>query len=242
MAFVRSTVPLHHQIAQVLRQRIKDGAYAALRNFPTESRLGAEFGVSRTTVRQALQQLKSEGLIQSRRGFGTQGVPPIKHKGVVRAAGDPLHGSFAGKPRIIRMGPVTAPLKVATFLSLPADSTVFCVVRTHDLRGKPLSVVVSYLELRYGQSFTLSALRNSTMHELLFQQHNIAQSRSVHRIQIWRADAEVAALLKIGLADPVLNIQSSVYAADQTPIRWTENYFKEDMYEYTSEMQWSDPG
>jgi len=53
--------------------------------------------------------------------------------------------------------------------------------------------------------------------------------------------ADVAAMLGIALADPVLRIQASTYVADGSPIRWTENFFREDRYEYIAEMQWPAP-
>ena len=67
------SIPLYHQIAQVLRQRAAQGADGGL---ATEQALCAEFGVSRTTIRQALASLKREGLLQSRRGVGTRLVRP----------------------------------------------------------------------------------------------------------------------------------------------------------------------
>jgi GntR family transcriptional regulator len=236
---MRSAVPLHHQIAQVLRQRVLLDAGGA--ELPTETQLCQEFGVSRTTVRQALQQLKSEGLVHSRRGVGTRGAARMPGKVLVRGMGDPLHGELSGRPVIVRVTSVPAPVQAAAFLGLQPGDPVFCAVRTHALGGEPLSVVYSYLALAHGRGMTRTLLRERTMHQLLFELHGITQKRSTHRVRVARADREVAALLSIGLADPVLNIQSSVVAADGTPLRFTENFFREDRYEYTAEMDWAKP-
>ena len=83
------------------------------------------------------------------------------------------------------------------------------------------------------------------MHEplygLLWERFGIRFKRSTHTLRVARADAMVASLLGIGLADPVLRVQATVVQADGSPIRWTENFFREDRYEYTAEMEWPDP-
>ncbi|GAB3582840.1 hypothetical protein GCM10027445_56730 [Amycolatopsis endophytica] len=65
----RTTLP--QQLAQVLRQRIREGHWSQTQRLPTEAELCAEFQVSRVTVRQALRTLESQGLITSRQGVGT---------------------------------------------------------------------------------------------------------------------------------------------------------------------------
>ena len=58
----------YQEIAQILRQRI--AAVGAGHVLPSESDLSAEFGVSRVTVRRALETLRDERLVESRQGFG----------------------------------------------------------------------------------------------------------------------------------------------------------------------------
>lgn len=236
---VQSSVPLHHQIAQVLRLRIESGSWPVDGAPATEQGLCDEFGVSRTTMRQALSHLKRAGLLQSRRGVGTKGVATAVRK-VVRSAGDPLHASLNTKARIKTLGRVAAPPPVAVFFGIPAGEPVFRFVRVHELEGTPLSVVDSYLPAHLAFAFTRASLRRS-VHELLWRRFRLRQSRSVHAIRVARADMDVAVLLGIALADPVLRIQSSVYLPDGKPIRWIENFFREDRYEYVAELEWPHP-
>lgn len=63
--------PLYQQIADVIRQRIKDGTYPPRRAIPSEAGLEEEFSVSRKTVRKAIELLKEEGVLESRMGRGT---------------------------------------------------------------------------------------------------------------------------------------------------------------------------
>jgi GntR family transcriptional regulator len=232
-----SGTPIHYQIAQVLRGRIESGAWG---EGVTEQALCAEFGVSRTTVRQALGSLKQQGLLHSRRGVGTRGLPGPRPSRLVRASGDPLHGAMATKPRVVSSGKAPAPAEVAAFFGIELGAPLLNVVRVHDLDGEALSVVVSWLPAEFAAELTRAELRGPT-HQVLWQRFGLKQRRSVHALRVARADARVASLLGVGLAEPLLRVQSSVYLDDDVPIRWTENFFREDRYEYRAEMEWPDP-
>jgi GntR family transcriptional regulator len=167
---------------------------------------------------------------------GTSGTATARR--IVRSSGDPLHGMLKSRPRIVSLGRVPAPAVVARFFAIEPEAPVFELTRVHVLDGSPLSVVRSYLPAEL--ALARSAWRQP-MHDLLWARFGLRLARSVHTLRVARAMADVAELLGIGLADPVLRIQASTYLADGRPIRWTENFFREDRYEYTAEMQWPAP-
>ena len=68
--------PLYRQLVDTLRSEIQSGQYPAGQLLPTESDLRVRFGVSRHTVREALRQLRDEGLVASRQGAGTTVLSP----------------------------------------------------------------------------------------------------------------------------------------------------------------------
>src|SRR5215469_11661878 len=65
------SVPRHLQVQRVLRGRIESGEWGGDHPIPTEMKLLAEFGVSRTTIREALGVLTRDGLIARHRGRGS---------------------------------------------------------------------------------------------------------------------------------------------------------------------------
>ena len=66
-----SHVPKYAQIADIFRQRISRGIWAQGLRLPANEELAAEFGVSRVTVRQAVDLLARDGIIEARQGRGT---------------------------------------------------------------------------------------------------------------------------------------------------------------------------
>ena len=65
-AYDRSRVPLYIQVASVLRSRIQSGQWAAGQKISTLDELEREFEVARVTVRQAVDILREEGMLQAR--------------------------------------------------------------------------------------------------------------------------------------------------------------------------------
>src|SRR5690606_19884008 len=157
-----------------------------------------------------LSHLKSDGLLSSRRGVGTRSVAAPRKKRYIRSSNDPLHARLASKPRVISVEPAPAPRRVAEFFQIETGDDVLKIVRVHVLDRQPLSVVISYLPARFGAHITRDAL-HAPVHEVLWRRCGLLQKKSVHAVRVARADIQVASLLRIGLSDPVLGIQSSVY-------------------------------
>jgi GntR family transcriptional regulator len=67
--------PLHAQLAGILRRAITSGQYRPRDPLPSESQLMQEHGVARGTVRQAIETLRTEGLVVTIRGRGTYVAP-----------------------------------------------------------------------------------------------------------------------------------------------------------------------
>ena len=237
-----SAIPRYHQIAKTLRLQAAAGGLGSRGGIVTEAALCEEFGVSRTTIRHALALLKQERVLQSHRGVGTRLLQHTPRRTLSRSAGDPLHGGLGSEPRIVSIERALPPPAAAAFLGLASGERATKLVRVHDLDGEPVSAVITWLPAAFGRGVTRTALARHTLHEVLLRHFGVALARSVHTIRVARADATTASLLGIALADPVLHIQASAYLKDGTPMRWTDNYFNEERYQYTAEMDWGNPG
>jgi GntR family transcriptional repressor for pyruvate dehydrogenase complex len=71
---------LSDRLAALIEQQIDAGALQAGDRLPTEQQLAAAHGVSRTVVREAVHQLKSQGLVRSRQGSGVYVTEPPAHR------------------------------------------------------------------------------------------------------------------------------------------------------------------
>ncbi|MFN2436426.1 MAG: GntR family transcriptional regulator [Desulfotignum sp.] len=71
-----SPIPLYHQLAEIITDRIKSGAYRPGESIPSEMAMAKQYHIGRPTVRQAMEVLVQKKLIQRRRGAGSFVMPP----------------------------------------------------------------------------------------------------------------------------------------------------------------------
>jgi DNA-binding GntR family transcriptional regulator len=117
--------PLYRQLVEALRADILGGVFRIGAQLPTEEALGARFGVSRHTVREALRQLRANGLVASRQGSGTTVLAPPQRSSfnVHRVASIDELLSYSAESRYVveRTAMVSSADSAAMDQDLPAD-------------------------------------------------------------------------------------------------------------------------
>lgn len=130
------SAPLYRDLASALRRRIRDGAFALGDKIPTEAELCQSQGVSRNTVRQAVEQLVSEGVLDRQQGRGT----------FVRALPRPDPGLAGAAPkeaaafRLVDHGWRSASTELANMFALAPDGEVFAMTRLRLEDGRPSAI------------------------------------------------------------------------------------------------------
>ncbi|CAL9617456.1 GntR family transcriptional regulator [Streptomyces sp. enrichment culture] len=142
-----SPVPLYHQLARQLEAAIERGALAPGVLLGNEIDLSARLGLSRPTVRQALQSLVDKGLLVRRRGVGTQVVHrQVKRPLELTSLYDDL--AAAGQQpatRVLRNDTVPAPADAAAALGLPEGADVTLLERLRTTHASPVAYLRNYL-------------------------------------------------------------------------------------------------
>ncbi|MFF9764375.1 GntR family transcriptional regulator [Streptomyces caelestis] len=142
-----SPVPLYHQLAQQLEAAIEQGALAPGNLLGNEVDLSVRLGLSRPTVRQAIQSLVDKGLLVRRRGVGTQVVhSKVRRPLELSSLYDDLEA--AGQEpttQVVRNETVPAPPGVAAALHLAEGGEVVLLERLRRTHGRPVALLCNYL-------------------------------------------------------------------------------------------------
>ncbi|MGC9439992.1 GntR family transcriptional regulator [Streptomyces sp. WG5] len=142
-----SPVPLYYQLAQQLEAAIEHGVLAPGNLLGNEVDLSVRLGLSRPTVRQAIQSLVDKGLLVRRRGVGTQVVhSQVRRPLELSSLYDDLEAAGQGpSTRVVRNEGVPASADVAAALGIAEGGEVTVLERLRLTHGRPVALLCNYL-------------------------------------------------------------------------------------------------
>lgn len=233
-----SPVPLYHRVYSVLRQRVDTGEYAPGSQLPTEDDLVAEFDVSRATVRQAVGELVSAGLVSRRQGRGTFVLDEHHHRLGQRFTGN--LGDLIREGRRTTFSNVTidhereVPARIARELRLSSNRATL-VRRTRLLDGVPFGYTEDYFTPTVGRLLDGADLSASIPRDLLAENgHDIASAMQTIRAQL--ADVNVSDALSIPFGSAALFVERLSFDAAGTPLVFVQSWYRGDMYEFQASL------
>jgi GntR family transcriptional regulator len=227
----------YRTIADELRRSVEAGEYGAGRLLPSESELSAVNGVSRVTVRKALELLRDEGLIDSRQGFGWfVAASPLRQAlgrlGTIEEQLSEL--GVASERRVVGFGFVDAPLRAQQVLGA---TTVLEVHRVNLADGQPFARVTVWCPDELGASLSRSQVEKAPFYELLA----IEIGRATQTIGAAAATSEDAELLEVPVGSPVLRCERVTRDVDDRPVLLSEHVFAGHRTELVVELPRFEP-
>lgn len=213
-----STVPAYHQLAEILEQRITTlSGRERLQPLPSEGELSRQYGLSRITVRRALQSLESRGLVYMVQGRGSFPTVP-------RVEGISGFHSFTAEVRRNGQEPGTRVLGAATVPALPAgiasklgeadDGPQVHLRRLRLIDGAPVALEDAWLPCKLFPELDPAEAGEGSLYAFLADRWGIEPEWTDALIEPERASAETAGLLGIAADDPVLIVWRVTVTAD----------------------------
>ncbi len=224
-----SHVPKYAQIADIFRQRIARGIWSQGLRLPANEELAEEFGVSRVTIRQAVELLAREDLVEAQQGRGTfvTGKTTDNHWLKVETTLSDLAEVYRDtSPEILNIseGHARAPLKPGD--GVPADRYVF-MRRVHSRKGEPYCVISIYLDEAVFRKHP-KQFRTRTVIPILTEMRDPPIASAHQTLTIGVADLEVARLLKVPLNSPVADVRRVFRAPDKRVVYLGEVTYRGD--------------
>jgi GntR family transcriptional regulator len=212
--------PKYLRIHRDLSDRITSGQWPAGSPLPSQQQLAAEFGVSVMTLRQALQLLADDGLVQTRHGAGTYVAARYAYDlGGLRSFAADLSAQDAGiTTELLAAGTVQPPADVAARLG--ASGKVLRLRRLRRLRlsaGRPLIVQTSYLPAALARVVSVEDLGLRGLYTILAE-HGLAIARADETITPATLGPRDARDLARPRSSPALLSHRVSFTADGSPV------------------------
>lgn len=227
-------VALHHQISTLLKDGIATGRYRAGDRLPTEETLCETHGVSRVTVRRALQSLEQQGYIERRPRLGTF----VSGHAVILSMPTPIDDYLRqvaerrklSRPVVLDFGLVDATPDVAASLQLPAGARVLRVERLRIMQKLPVVHTTVYLPETIGRRFKRTDFARSALSTLLAREGiHYGRIDMVTRARL--ATPPVANLLQVATGSALVDVQRIGYDTAGLPVEFQQLLGPSDRFE-----------
>lgn len=226
----------YHQIADELRARVSAGEYLAGGVLPSESELSSEFGVSRVTVRKALELLRDDGLVDARQGFGWFVAGETVRQPLARLATIEEQMRDSGvKPerRVLEFAFEKAPRDVARELG---TAQTLRVKRVNLADGQPFAIVTVWCAAGLAENLSRADVERSPFYELL----DVPLSGATQTIGADAASADEARLLKVPNGSPVLRCVRTTTDTGNNVVLVSHHVFPAHRTEFVVDLPFAD--
>lgn len=229
--------PLHVQLYDEMLERIRSGDWQQGDRVPSEKSLIAEFGTSRGPVRQALANLRADGLIT-----GGRGAPPRVQRPVPsQSFGTFLSftewaksAHFVPGQRVIEVAKRPATEQIARELRVRPDDPVVEVVRLRTLDDAPAMLERSIFPLEIGSHMLIADLEANSIYYLLAKER-IVPVRARHVIDAVAAHPLDAEWLRVAPGSPLLRARRVSTGPNGSVIEYADDRYLPTMTTFAIE-------
>ena len=229
-------VPLYYQVSRRLEAAIRSGEVAPGVRLENEIAIGERLGLSRPTVRRAIQELVDKGLLVRRRGVGTQVVQgqvtrPVELTSLYEDLQNTHHEPAT---RVLSLEVMPASDSIAERLGVAPGSSVLHVRRQRSTDGAPVAVLENYLPAEFSD-ITAEQLEERGLYQLL-RARGVAIRIAHQRIGARRAHDDEGELLGIDHDGPVLTMERVAYDASGSAIEFGVHCYRPDSYSFETTL------
>lgn len=213
--------PLYQQVEATLKEMIEGVVYSPGEQIPSERELSEQLGVSRMTVRRAIESLIRRGLLERRSTNGTY----VRRPQVLRRVGKDFaqgltqlliaEGVEPGS-RLIFFQVARAPLKIAEKLGLRLGAQVIILRRVRTANATPFCIETSYLPADLLPGLTAENFtNNASLYNILKVNYGVTMVKNDETLKLSYATPEEAELLEMKANAPVLLLRSIIFDQDE---------------------------
>jgi GntR family transcriptional regulator len=230
-----SPIPLYHQLASILMEKIRSGTYRPGDRIPSENRLAAAYAIGRPTVRQALELLIRKRLLFRKRGSGTYVQSPKKEVDLFSLAG--TMSSFHKKGLLI----TTNILKKTNLIKIEKNDTdnpfagqkAFFFERLTRVGGTPVLIEDLYLHPELFKGFDEIDLSGQSLSEIVFERYYMRPVSGKQNFRIEFLSENQAKTLEVTSGTPILKVKRFLHFPQADNAIFSELYCRTDQFVFS---------
>jgi len=205
---------------------------------PSERQLGVDLGVSRLTVRAALDELVREGYLVRRRGAGTFVAEPKVAKGMdVSSFSDDMRArGLTPASRTLDLDVAPAGARMGRLLHVSPSEPVVSVKRLRLADGEPMAIELLHARASLVPGLTAVDLEQHSFYDLLADRYDIAIVGGTQTVEPTVTNQEESETLGVPLHSPALLFERVTRAASGDVVEFTSSTYRGDRYRLVTEL------
>lgn len=227
----------YQEVAGCLRNEIRHGGYTVGQQLPLEKELCEMYGVSRTTVKRAVDVLVAEGFVVKRRGAGTfvkaldRGI--VQHLNQEKQFGGftEYYAGYDIGTKVLHYAVVHPTEEVARLLMIEPDDFVYDISRLRLVSGKPIVVEYTQMPLKRIPELPKDVL-NHSIYRYLENELGLRIQSAHRRLRAVMPTGEEKELLGIEGRLPLLEVTQTAFLADGLPFEYSISRHRGDKMVY----------
>lgn len=229
--------PVYIQIHNQLRENIENGKWKVGQKIPAERELAADFNVSRMTLRQAIQALVDEGILERRVGAGTfvaNRKVQEKMSGVTSFTELMQSSGKRASSKTISYHLTIPSQTEIEKLKLPAGEQVMRMERIRYGNDVPICYEVATVPAALVKDFSKTEV-TSSFYRTLEQKAHLYPGHAIQQISATKATEKIATYLQIKRGDPLLRMSQLSYLQDGRPFEYVHAQYVGSRFEFVFE-------
>ncbi len=205
---------------------------------PSERRLSTDFGVSRLTVRAALDALVREGFLVRRHGSGTfVSKPKIAQQLTLTSFSDDMRrrGMVPGS-RTLELRHLHAGAELGRALNVSPDARVVRITRLRLADGEPMALETLHVPAVVVPDLSAEMLENASFYELLEDRYGVVAASGTQSIEPTVTSEEESDVLGVPLHSPAFLFERTSWTAEGETVEFVRSVYRGDRYRLVAEL------
>lgn len=238
----QSVIPIYYQIAKQFEEYIHDGRLKPGDALPPEHELAEFFLISRMTVRRAISELITAGLVYAQKGKGTFVAEPKLNEATFEL-GD-FHEEIRKKgmtpsSKLLGVRIVIANKNLSQKLEVPLGTNCLFISLVLMANNEPLVYEEKYVKYIKQKPILEVELKDPSLANLAVMHGSHFPTTSKRILHASIATEEEAEKLEVAPNVPVLVVEQTLYDSNKKPVGWGKSIYRGDKYKLTSYIGWS---
>ena len=208
---------------------------------PTERELASALSTSRTTVRQALTELVTEGRLVRRHGSGTYVAEP-KLAWPLQMSSFTEQAASSGlvvETTFIAAERIRATDQLAELLQVKPGAVLHRLERLRKVNGSPMALEQSHLPAARFPGLPRAVRRTGSLYTVLAELWDVTVVGAVETIETAPASPREAGLLDTDVGAPMMMLSRHSFDASDNPVEWVRSWYRGDRYKFVATLGFS---